>query len=103
MAIPRQLLCRDNLRSFSNVGLFGVFRSSLVAGGYLYIETFGGHGKNYLDLPKAGQLQGLLSKDFHLPFYRERKVGPADYDAVAVKLFAQKRSPLPTPGSTDGP
>ena len=64
---------------------------------------FGGHGKNYLDLPKAGQLQGLLSKDFHLPFYRERKVGPADYDAVAVKLFAQKRSPLPTPGSTDGP
>jgi SAM-dependent methyltransferase len=77
---------------FLNVALFGAFRSSLAVGGYLYIETFGGHGENYLDLPKAGQLHDLLSKDFNLPFYRERKVGPARCDAVAVKLFAQKQS-----------
>jgi SAM-dependent methyltransferase len=42
---------------FLNVELFGAFRSSLVPGGYLYIETFGGHGGNYLDLPKAGRLR----------------------------------------------
>ena len=77
---------------FLNVALFGVFQSSLVAGGYLYIETFGGQGGNYLDLPKAGQLHDLLSSDFHLSFYREKKVGPIGYDAVTVKLFARKRS-----------
>ena len=82
---------------FLNVELFEAFRSSLVAGGCLYIETFGGHGRNYLDLPKGGQLRDLLSKDFDLPFYREKKVGPAGYDAVTVKLFARKRSPVAGP------
>src|SRR5262249_14824165 len=87
---------------FLNVALFGAFRSSLVAGGYLYIETFGGHGGNYLDLPRAGQLHKLLQADFDLRSYRERKVGPAGYDAVTVKLFAQKRFPRP-PGMYHGP
>jgi len=77
---------------FLNVALFGAFSASLVSEGCLYIETFGGQGGNYLDLPKAGQLRDLLSKDFHLPFYREKKVGPAGYDAVTVKLLARKRS-----------
>jgi SAM-dependent methyltransferase len=76
---------------FLNVELFGAFRSSLIAGGYLYIETFGGHGGNYLDLPKSGRLRDLLSKDFDFQFYREKKVGPVGYNAVTVKLFARKR------------
>jgi SAM-dependent methyltransferase len=79
---------------FLNVVLFEAFRSSLVEGGYLYSETFGGHGGNCVDLPKAGQLHHLLWRDFHIPFYRERKVGPAGYDAVTVKLFAVKRSAI---------
>jgi SAM-dependent methyltransferase len=82
---------------FLDVELFEAFRSSLVAGGCLYIETFDGHGGNYLDLPKAGQLRDLLSKDFDLPFYREKKVGPAGYDAVTVRLFARKRSQFASP------
>jgi SAM-dependent methyltransferase len=77
---------------FLSVALFDAFQSSLVAGGYLYIETFGGHGRNHLELPRAGQLRALLTKDFQLPFYREKKVGPVDYDAVTVKLLARKRS-----------
>jgi SAM-dependent methyltransferase len=85
---------------FLNVALFKAFRSSLVAGGGLYIETFGGQGGNYLDLPKAGQLRDMLSKDFDLPFYREKKVGPPGYDAVTVKLFARKR--FHPPVSTSG-
>lgn len=76
---------------FLDIALFGAFRSSLVEGGFLYIETFGGHGENNLALPKAGELHGLLSPEFDLPFYRERKVGPVGYDAVAVKLCARKR------------
>jgi SAM-dependent methyltransferase len=76
---------------FLNVALFGAFLTSLMAGGLLYIETFGGHGGNYLALPRAGQLHHLLSPDFDLRLYREKKVGPAGYDAVAVKLFGRKR------------
>jgi SAM-dependent methyltransferase len=79
---------------FLDVGLFPVFQSSLVPGGFLYIETFGGHGGNYLDLPRAGQLHDSLCEDFHISSYRERKVGPARYDAVSVKLFALKRPPI---------
>jgi SAM-dependent methyltransferase len=76
---------------FLNVNLFGAFRSSLIEGGFLYIETFAGQGGNYLALPKAGELHNLLSPDFGLHFYQERKVGPAGYDAVVVRLFARKR------------
>jgi SAM-dependent methyltransferase len=82
---------------FLKVALIGAFHSSLVAGGRLYIETFGGHGGNYFDLPKEGQLRDLLSTDFDLLLYREKKVGPAEHNAVTVKLFARKRLP------SDGP
>jgi hypothetical protein len=84
---------------FLNVTLFEAFHSSLVAGGCLYIETFGGYGGNYLDLPKAGQLRDLLSNGFDVALYREKKVGPAGYDAVTVRLFARKRSPSDRPGT----
>lgn len=50
----------------------------------------GAHGRNYLDLPKAGQLHDLISRDFHVAVYREKKVGPVGYDAVTVKLLAHK-------------
>jgi SAM-dependent methyltransferase len=73
-----------------NINLFEMFHSSLNPGGFLYFETFGAHGKNYLDLPKAGRVHDLLSNGFQLNFYRERKAGPIGYDAVTVKLFARK-------------
>ena len=76
---------------FLNIDLFNSFWSALVAGGYLFIETFGGHGQNHLDLPKANQLRDLLSNRFNILFYQERKVGPVGYDAVSAKLLAQKR------------
>ena len=75
---------------FLDTNLFDAFRSSLVPSGHLYIETFGGHGGNYLDLPQVGQLRDLLWRHFQLVFYRERKVGPTDSDAVSVKLLAKK-------------
>ena len=75
---------------FLDIELLDAFRASLITGGHLYIETFGGHGGNYLDLPKTGQLHDLLSPHFQLSFYRERKVGPADHRAVSVRLFGKK-------------
>src|SRR5262249_9411513 len=75
---------------FLNVPLLDGFKYSLATGGHLYIETFGGQGGNFVDLPRAKELYNLLLPDFDFRFYRERRVGPAVSEAVAVKLLAKK-------------
>jgi SAM-dependent methyltransferase len=65
------------------------FDDQLMDGGHLFIETFGGHGENYLELPKADEIrQGL--RGYKLLFYDERSVGPTSQNAVVVKALAQK-------------
>lgn len=76
---------------FVMTDLISDFISSLQIGGYLYVETFGGQGMNFLELPKAGQLRELLSGHSTFRYYKERKVGPPDIDSVAVTLLAQRR------------
>lgn len=66
------------------------FAQSLRRGGYLFIETIGGYGENYLELPKRGQLIEALKDDFELESYTERKAGPSKADAVSVKLLARR-------------
>ena len=61
----------------------------LVDGGHLFIETFGGHGQNYLELPKANEIRQAL-KGYKLLFYNERSVGPISENSVVVKALAQK-------------
>jgi SAM-dependent methyltransferase len=61
----------------------------LVDGGHLFIETFGGHGQNYLELPKANEIRQAL-KGYNLLFYNERSVGPVSQNSVVVKALAQK-------------
>jgi hypothetical protein len=61
----------------------------LMDGGHLFIETFGGHGENYLELPKADEIRQAL-KSYKLLFYNERSVGPTCQNAVVVKALAQK-------------
>jgi hypothetical protein len=73
------------------IDLISMFIWSLREGGYLYVETFGGQGQNLRELPKAGQLRELLSEHVEFKYYKERKVGPAQVDSVAVTLFAQRR------------
>lgn len=75
---------------FPVADLVDQFVAALRTGGYLYFETFGGHGGNYLDLPKKGQLGSMLQSRADLRFYQERMVGPAYANAVTVKLFAKK-------------
>jgi len=79
---------------FVRIELFDLFGTSLVEGGHLFVETFGGHGQNYLDLPKAGELRDLLLDQFHLLFYQERAVGPPSHGAVSAKLLARKRNAI---------
>ena len=73
------------------IDLIPVFISSLREGGYLYVETFGGQGQNFRELPRAEQLRKLLSTYVEFRFYKERKVGPMGFDSVAVTLLGQKR------------
>jgi SAM-dependent methyltransferase len=76
---------------FAMIDLVPSFMSSLQVGGHIYVETFGGQGQNFRELPKAGQLRELLSRHVEFRYYKERKVGPAEFDSVSVTLFAQRR------------
>jgi SAM-dependent methyltransferase len=68
------------------------FESSISEGGYLLLESPPGCGGNYLELPKARAVKHALQKSFDVELYRERKVGPVDYDAVTVQLLAKRRA-----------
>lgn len=93
---PQRWLFRDRCLGailavhFLDLGLLAHFARSLVQGGHLFLETFGNHGGNYLDLPRAGQLRSILELDFELPFCVEKPAGPPSHDAVTVKLLARK-------------
>jgi hypothetical protein len=76
---------------FLTLDLLDAFHRALIPRGFLFIETFGGQGQNYLDLPHKGQLHDLLTSNFDLLFYKERAVGPRNVRAVAVKLLAIRR------------
>jgi hypothetical protein len=59
-------------------------------GGHLYIETFQGHGENYLELPKAGEILNAL-QDWEILIYNEGSVGPPGGEqAVTVEALARK-------------
>lgn len=71
--------------------LFPLFEDSLLPGGHLLIETVPAHGGNYLELSRAGQLRSALQGAFDFEFYKERKAGPGNYDAVTAQVFAKRR------------
>lgn len=75
---------------FLDQALFACFHSALIAGGLLFVETVGGQGNNYLELPVAGSLHQQLSRFFTLNFYEERAVGPPAANRRAVKLLGKK-------------
>jgi SAM-dependent methyltransferase len=70
--------------------LLPLFEKSLMPGSYLLLETVPGCGGNYLQLPKAGEVKFALGRAYDFEFYRERRVGPFDYDAVTVQLLARR-------------
>jgi hypothetical protein len=51
----------------------GAIETALAPGGFLIYETFGGQGMNWLELPKAGQLQRELKHQFELLVLEERR------------------------------
>lgn len=75
---------------FVHPPLFNMLIHSLRPGGYMYCETFGGQGLNYLSLPEAGRFRSVLENWLDFTFYQERPVGPLG-QKVSVKFFGQKR------------
>ena len=73
-----------------DVLLFPSVHCSLIPGGHLYLETVGGQGSNYFELPAAGELHSLLCNQFRFDLYHERAVGPVAMGRRAVKLCAKK-------------
>jgi hypothetical protein len=71
--------------------LFPFYAASLLEGGFLLFESIPGHGLNYLDLPKAGELRSALDGAFQFEIYREVSVGPSGFGAVTVQLLARRR------------
>src|SRR3546814_2898978 len=62
----------------------------LKPGGSLILETFGGHGQNWLALPTPGRVSDLLTGGFNIVSLTERKVGPLKQSSV-VKVLATRR------------
>ena len=87
---------KESLGAIINVHFFTLklmccFIDSLKVGGYLFIETIGGHGANYLDLPPYGVVKEMLSDRFKILYVNEKKVGPPHLsNAATIKIFAQK-------------
>jgi SAM-dependent methyltransferase len=66
------------------------FDDQLTDGGHLFIETFGGHGHNYLELPKADEIRQVL-KGYKLLFYNER------YEALSSSSSGRGFVPMAEP------
>jgi len=72
--------------------LIGYFLRSLKIGGYLFIETIGSHGGNYLELPPNGFIKEQLADSFDIRFLKEKKVEPLQSNCSTVKLLAIKQN-----------
>jgi SAM-dependent methyltransferase len=70
--------------------LFPLLIATLRVGGHLYFETFGGQGRNYLDLPRPGEVKAALGANFDLRHYEEKAADQKHLQAVTVKVVARK-------------
>jgi SAM-dependent methyltransferase len=76
---------------FFTAQLLECFKRSLKQGGYLFIETIDGHGKNYLELPTYGFISQALAGSFEIKYIKEKKTGLDLVNAATVKVLAVKR------------
>ena len=72
--------------------LLKCFVASLKSGGYLLLETIGGHGGNYLSLPEPGFIKDVLADAVDFRYFKETQVGPSDSRRATAKLLAVKRN-----------
>lgn len=68
------------------------FVATLKSGGYLLLESIGGHGGNYLSLPEPGFVKAVLAESVDFRYFEERRVGPSNNRRATTKLLAVKRN-----------
>lgn len=66
------------------------FKKTIVPGGYLYFETPGNYGNNFIDLPPKGFIRAKIEPFFQILYYKEKPAGPNNSGRMTIKLFAQK-------------
>jgi SAM-dependent methyltransferase len=71
--------------------IIGEFGRVVKPGGYLLVETIGGQGGNYEQLPAPGELRGRLEACFSVERYIEKQIASRGRSAVTVKLLARRR------------
>jgi SAM-dependent methyltransferase len=63
---------------------------SLASDGLLYIETIANRKGNFLQLPKAGEIQNLLADTFEFLHLKESHAGPINSGKVTVRMLARR-------------
>jgi hypothetical protein len=63
---------------------------SLRTGGHLFLETFGGHGGNYVDLPAMGEIRAALKGNYDIIYYSEKPASRRHSESVSLKAVARK-------------
>lgn len=66
------------------------FINSIIPNGYLYLETPGNQGGNYLELPNENYILSKLKPFFNIIYYKEKHAGPSDSNTVTVRVFAKR-------------
>jgi len=93
--LAKQVFSKVEIVHYLQRDILSMLDAILAPGGYIYLETYGGHGGNHLSLPRAGAMRLALARRYELDFYRERRVGPPDQAAVTVCFLARKLTNLP--------
>jgi len=93
LGVPLKTACLGLLIAvhYPMLDLVPNFEALLMPGGYIILETFGGQGGNWRQLPKAGYIRTQLQFGFELIRYAERRVRPAGANAVSVRGFARRQ------------
>ena len=63
---------------------------SLASGGLLYVETIANKKGNFVQLPKAGEIQNLLADTFDFLLLKESHAGPTNSGKATVRMLARK-------------
>jgi SAM-dependent methyltransferase len=76
---------------FYSEGLFQRLSDLVAPNGYIFYESIGGNGQNWIQLDFIGQVKKSLSENFTFRTYQEKAIGP-NKSYASVKMVAQKNS-----------
>ena len=72
------------------IALVPILAEALAIGGVAILESVGGYGENWRELPRRGALRRKLAKHFAILNLEERPVGPPAMRTVAVRAFIRR-------------